>query len=371
LQRVVHILYQFSYGGMEVVLTNMINNMDDKKFEHHIVSLNRYSADMQSRLKNNTKIYSVNKQPGKDIMFYFRLRKLLKELQPDIIHTYNIGAIDAILASFLLKKSACFHSEHGRDISDPEGKNKKYNILRKYLSLLFTKYVVISTELRNWLVNCVGVSADKIAVIVNGVDTELFSPKTANEKNDIKMKLFNTNSLLVGTVGRMDPIKNHVFLVAAFFEYLKNNPEADVKLLLVGDGQCFDEIKAFVNQHNISNNVILSGAMENIHDVMSALDIYVQSSIAEGMPMTILEAMSSGLPVISTDVGGIAEIVEDGENGILVQSADVKELSSAIESLVKDKNKVIQYGVSARSRIVEFFSLKRMCAQYAKLYQRD
>ena len=369
--KVVHILHKFTYGGLEVVLVNMINSMKDQGFEHTIISLKDYSPEMCSRIDEEIEVYSINKRDGKDLRSYWALRKLLRQVNPNIVHTYNIGAIDYVISSLMMKGILRFHSEHGRDISDPTGANKKYQLIRRLLSPLLKKIIVVSNELADWLTKDVGIKSHKIVTIYNGVDINKFKQCNFDAKKLLKEKLFNTNDIIIGTVARLDPIKNHILLIEAYSRLIKRRPNIKAKLIIVGDGPCSEQLHNLILRYELEDNVIMPGSMINITEVMAALDIYVQSSIAEGVPMTILEAMSSSVPVISTDVGGISEVIDDKVEGLLVPSKDVDAMECAIESMLLDEQIRKEYGGNARMKIENVFSVAKMGENYKKLYMQE
>ena len=369
--KVVHILHKFTYGGLEVVLINMINSMKDQEFEHTIISLKDYSSEMCSRINQNIEVYSVKKRDGKDLRSYWILRKLLRRVKPNIVHTYNIGAIDCVISSLMMKGVLRFHSEHGRDISDPTGANKKYQLIRRLLSPLLKKIVVVSNELSDWLTKDVGINPQKVVTIYNGVDIDKFIQRDCESRQLLKDKLFSTNDIIIGTVARLDPIKNHILLIEAYSCLIKRNPGIGVKLIIVGDGPCAEQLNNLILHYGLEDNVIMPGSMTDIAEVMAVFDIYVQSSIAEGVPMTILEAMSSSVPVISTDVGGISEVVHDKVDGILVPSKNVDVMMLAMEEMLRDEKTRKEYGDNARNKIESFFSVTKMGENYKKLYMQD
>ena len=366
--KVVHILNRFTCGGMEIVIVNMINNLPVDKYEHHIISLKKCSEGMDERLHVKVGVHSLNKKEGKDVGFYLRLRILLNSIRPHVVNTYNIGTIDCVLSSLFVGTPVRYHSEHGRDASDPQGINWKYNLLRKILSPFFRKYIVVSEELEQWLGDQVGISPEKIECIYNGVDTNLFYPRDSDEKAKIKHDVFRVDSFLIGNIGRLDPIKNHEFLLRVFRKFIDMHPELDVKLLLIGDGPGKDNVIRLIKNNNLEEYVILPGTLQNIEEIMPSFDIYVQTSIAEGLPMVILESMSSGVPVVSTDVGGISEIIDHESNGYLIESNNDDELLNWLNRLQKNTSLRVVSARNARKKIQNIFSLDKMVREYDRLY---
>jgi glycosyltransferase involved in cell wall biosynthesis len=175
------------------------------------------------------------------------------------------------------------------------------------------------------------------------------------------------DGILFGTVGRLDPVKDHRTLLHAFAPIARLDCPA--YLLIVGDGPMRDDIGALVAELGIGNKVFLLGERQDIPKLLKALDVFTLTSIAEGISNTVLEAMASGLPVVATRVGGNPELVEHGRTGQLIASRDVPGLTSALEAYLNDSSLQQEHGRAGRARAVEHFSLDRMAQQYADLYR--
>jgi glycosyltransferase involved in cell wall biosynthesis len=175
------------------------------------------------------------------------------------------------------------------------------------------------------------------------------------------------DGILIGTVGRLDPVKDHSSLLRAFAPLARVGEPA--RLVIVGEGQMRGEIETQIRELEIGDRVQMLGERQDVSEVLKAFDVFTLPSIAEGISNTILEAMASGLPVVATRVGGNVELVEDGASGRLVDSKDVPALTAALESYIRAPQLRIQHGSAGRARAEKKFSLDRMAAQYAALYR--
>lgn len=323
---IAHVIYQLGMGGLENGLINIINRMPTDEFRHVIICMTD-ATDFSERLIKPVEIYSLHKKEGKDLWIYFKLWKLFRKLKPEIVHTRNLSALEAQLAAALSGVPIRIHGEHGRDVHDLDGSNKRYQRIRKFFRILIDRYIPLSQDLANYLIETIQINPDKMIKICNGVDTEKFKSGSYFRSNIDHSKypdfLFKENSfeektIVFGTVGRLATVKNQTDLLKAFNLLCKENPEADIKLVIVGDGALKKDLLKIMLAEKLDNKVWLAGARDNINELMNMMDVFVLPSLAEGLSNTILEAMATGLPVVATDVGGNDELVVNGKTGYIV-----------------------------------------------------
>jgi sugar transferase (PEP-CTERM/EpsH1 system associated) len=359
---VAHVIHRLQVGGLENGLVNLINRLPPDRYRHVIVSLTDHS-DFRRRLTRDVPVYDLHKRPGKDIGLYWRLWRLFRQLRPDIVHTRNLSALEAQIPAALAGVPVRVHGEHGRDVHDLDNTSRKYRWLRRGVSVLVHAYVPLSRELERYLVDEVGIPARKVTRIINGVDTERFHPSAEAPRVD-------QDSLIIGTVGRMEAVKDPLNLVRAFRLLLEQRPDLRprLRLLMVGDGSLAPQLRAELTAAGLAELAWLPGARDDTPELYRAMDVYVLPSLAEGISNTILEAMASGLPVIATNVGGNAELVEEGATGTLVPRADPEALADAIARYAESPDLRRQHGEAARRRAVAEFSLDTMVQRYADVY---
>lgn len=368
---IVHIIFRLGVGGLENGLVNLINNMPTKKYRHAIVCL-KTSSDFSQRVENKeVQIYELNKREGKDWKTFFRLYKLLKRIKPDIVHTRNLVAIEYQLAAFLSGVKHRIHSEHGWDVFDPDGSVIKYQWLRRLFSPFVQRFIPLSKQLESYLIDKVNISEQKIIRICNGVDTLKFHPRH-NSKNHLMECpfIFDKDEVYIGTVGRMEGVKDQITLIRAFIKLMDYSPNIKQisKLIVIGDGPLRAEAVTLIRSNNLEQNVWLPGSRDDIDEIMRNLDIFVLPSQAEGISNTILEAMATGLPVIATNVGGNPELVKEGETGSLVEKGDSIAMANELFEYVENKEKRLQQGTNAYQLVQKEFSLSSMVNKYADVY---
>lgn len=367
---IAHVLYRLDTGGMERVLVTLINHTH-QRYRHAVICLEGYGALRDQIESADVVCLALHKKPGKDWRCYIRLWRVFRELKPDLVHTYNIGAIDAAPVARLAGIRRVVHAERGRDAADPRGENRKYRLLRRWLLPFIDRYLAVSGDLQDWLIEKVRIPTSRVVRIPNGIDITTFSTVTgANGVRPLLGSFAPPGTVLIGTVGRLDAVKDHVGLISAFCNLCDALPveRQRLRLILVGEGPQRPVLESQIASTGLSAQIRLLGNRNDVAALLAEFDIFVLSSIAEGMPGAVLEAMAIGLPTVATAVGGVGEVVVAGVTGTLVAASDPKALAAALATYVVDKTLRVQHGNAGRERIVGKFSLQAMLAAYTQLY---
>ena len=216
----------------------------------------------------------------------------------------------------------------------------------------------------------VGIAGDRIVQIYNGVDSERFHPIVGARGAIDGCPFHSPEHWLVGTVGRMDPVKDQCTLARAFVLALQMNPAARnrMRLVIVGEGALRTECERILEDGGARELAWFAGERNDIPEIMRALDCFVLPSRGEGISNTILEAMACSIPVIATRVGGNAELVSDGVSGRVVPAAEAAALAQAILGYFDNPALALQHGLAGRRRVEESFNLDRMVESYQELY---
>lgn len=349
--RIVHVVFSFSTGGMEKGIATLVQ-ATHHECEHIIVCTTR-TGRSEELLPSGTRVISLGKPDGNSIGFIFRLAKVLKFLDPDVVHTRNWVGLDGVIAARLAGIKRIVHGEHGWGVVDPDGLNRKRVWIRRILSLLICEYTCVSKQMVHWLETDIGVGK-KITQIYNGVDFNRYTPEKNKTKN---------YGICIGIVGRLDPIKDHLTLFKGFEAVRKKIPGS--QLYVVGDGP---ERKTL--EQASGKNVVFMGNRRDVPGVLKKMDIFVLTSINEGISNTILEAMAVGLPVVATRVGGNPELVRDGINGYLFEVGDWKGLSKILLDYSCNTEKRKIHGRASRNIIKEKFSINKMVEGYMTVWKR-
>jgi sugar transferase (PEP-CTERM/EpsH1 system associated) len=294
----------------------------------------------------------------------------MRAWRPAIVHSRNLAALEAIVPAWAAGVPVRIHGEHGRDVDDLDGSNRKYQRLRQLYRPFVSHYVSLTTELTDYLTTQIGIKESRVTQICNGVDVARFRPADGAAATIDGCPFEASRHWLVGTVGRMQAVKDQVTLARAFALALKKRPalRERMRLVMIGDGPLRIQSQAVLAASGVADLAWLPGERGDVAEVMGALDCFVLPSLAEGVSNTILEAMASGLPVIATDVGANAELVRHGETGELVAPGDAEALAAGIVRLATDPERAAAMGQAGCATAASKFSLQSMISNYQSLY---
>jgi len=368
---VAHVIQHLIIGGLENGIVNLVNRTPPGTVRHAIVCLSHHS-DFRDRIENpEVPVIALGKRPGKDPANYWRLWRTLRSLKPAIVHSRNYATVDCAPIARLAGVPVRIHGEHGWDMFDLDGRSRKHLKLRRAMRPFISRYVTVSKDMQRWLQEAVGVAGDRIEQIYNGVDTHRFAPRSGPREPLAAGNPPPDDTLVIGTVGRMQAVKDQKTLVEAFAGLVERRPECRtrLRLALVGDGPMRDDIVALLRARRVLDLCWLPGATRDVSSMLRSFDVFVLPSLNEGLSNTILEAMASGLPVIASCVGGNGELVANGETGQLFAARDVPGLIASLERYVDDAPLRLRHAAAARRRAEQHFSLDAMVASYLALYQ--
>jgi sugar transferase (PEP-CTERM/EpsH1 system associated) len=368
---IAHVVFRFDYGGLENGVVNVINGLPADAFRHAIVALSEVS-DFRKRVRRaDVSVHALDKRPGKDPGAYLRLFKLLRSLRPAVVHTRNIGTIEGALLGRLAGVPSRIHGEHGWDVYDPDGTNRKYRALRRMMNPAIHRFVTVSRELETWLATTVGIPAEKVTRICNGVDTDRFTPPQTRARSVLPADRFPSDSVVVGSVTRFSAIKDPLNLVRSFIEARRQPGGAALRLAMAGDGALKADAERLLQESGEEHNAWLPGSRDDVPQLLREFDLFVLGSQREGISNTVLEAMATGVPVIASATGGNLELVKDGVSGRLVPYGDRVALTRALLDYANDATLRAQHGRAARERAEREYSLRRMLADYESLYRNQ
>jgi sugar transferase (PEP-CTERM/EpsH1 system associated) len=369
---IAHVLHRFDTGGLENGVVNLINRMPAERFRHAVIALTEITEFSRRIQRNDVQLIALNKPPGQGLWMFPRMRRLFRELRPAIVHTRNLGALEMAVPAAWAGVPVRVHGEHGWDVSDPDGRSRKYRFARRLYRPFVHQYIALSRQLDRYLVDHIGVKPGCVAQLYNGVDTERFRPHDG-ERLLIAGSPFASPALwLVGTVGRLSPIKDQVMLARAFVQATRLAPVARerMRLVIAGEGPLRAEIERVLSEGGVQDLAWLAGDRKDVPDIMRGLNAFALPSIAEGISNTILEAMASALPVVATSVGGNVELLADNVTGRLVPPRDVDTMARVLLEDFCNPERARERGRCARLDVERRFTLDGMVAAYGDLYER-
>lgn len=367
---IAHVLYRLDTGGMERVLVTVINHTRSK-YRHAVICLDRFSAFRDKIVDPDVPCLALHKKSGKDWSCYFRLWKALRKLKPDLVHTYNFGALDVAPVARIAGARRIVHGERGRDAGDPRGESRKYRQLRRWMAPFIDRYLAVSRDLHDWLIEKVGIDPSRVVWIPNGIEVDRFAVAPAEKLVRPLLDSFAPpGTILIGTVGRLDPVKDQAGLLSAFNLLRESLPgvRERLRLVIVGEGPQRATLEAQIADLGLAAQVCLLGNRDDVPALLPEFDIFVLSSIAEGMPGVVLEAMAAGLPVVATEVGGVGEVVSPEITGLLVPAGNPAALAGALANYVTHEDLRARHGGAGRKLVEARFRVNGMVSAYAALY---
>jgi len=369
---VAHVIHHLVIGGLENGLVNLINRMPASRYRHAIVCMTRYS-DFRNRIQNPTvEVFALNRRDGSDWPARVELFRLIRRLKPAIVHSRGMSGLDSMLPAMLNGVSARIHGEHGRDMDDLNGTNLKAQWVRRLHRPFISHYIALSKDLKSYLEKKIRVPERRITQIYNGVDCQYFRPALSGRAPLPESGFANDTSFIIGTVGRMQAVKDQVNLTKAFILLATLLPEKkhQLRLVIVGDGPLWAQCGRLLDVAGLRHLAWLPGARDDVADLMRGMDLFILPSLAEGISNTILEAMACGLPVIATQVGGNPELVEEGITGNLIPAADPGALAEAMIPYLLIPGLCANRGRAGRIRTESQFSIESMVDSYMRVYDR-
>lgn len=354
---ILHIVNSFETGGLERFVLDLIGATANN-FRHIVICLD-CKGDLYSSL-SIADISYLALQPGIQFRAIFRIAEIVKSENVSLIHTHNWKPqFYGTLAGFM-SKVPVVHTKHGRHDEDLRSR-----IRNNMFSRLCDNVVAVSKDAALQCIEVEKVPAKKVLTILNGINTFTFSPggNSASEKTALGI---DPGVLVLGIVARLAPVKDHATLLAAC--QIVRVSGYNFKLLVVGDGPLNHSLKAIAESLGILDCIIFTGTRQDIPELMRAMDVFILSSISEGISLTLLEAMACELPVIATAVGGNSEVVIEGETGFLVPAQNPEAMSVKIIQMINNLEQRHQLGKKGRQRAENDFSLSRAAKQYTDLY---
>lgn len=354
--KIMQIVPRFDLAGAEIMAENLSIALSDMGFDVIVVSLFDFHSAITDRLEDkNIKVHYLGKKMGFDMSLIPKLYKLFKEYKPNVIHTHQYAIKYAMIAAILKGIKIRIHTIHNIAVKETGRMQRKANrILYKFFNVI---PVSISPIVKDSIIAEYGLKSDSVPMIYNGVDLNKCIVKT-----DYKIE---NDRLTILHIGRFSEQKNHKLLIESLKIIKDTFPKAVLKL--IGEGELSDGIVNMVNELNLEDNVEFLGIKKDVFTYLNDADIFVLPSAWEGMPMTLIEAMGTGLPIAATGVGGVPDMIENGVSGLLT-GIDSREFADVVIKLINDDKLREKLGRKAKSEAAKF-SLSNMAEEYLKLYE--
>lgn len=367
---VLHVVYRFDVGGLENGIVNLINHMPAAAYRHAVVALTEVTDFRHRVQREDVQFIALRKPPGHGVWLYPKLYRLFRQLRPAIVHSRNLAALETVVPAWLAGVPVRLHGEHGRDVADLDGRSRRHQWIRRLYRPFVQHYFALSRDLASYLTEKVGVPPRRVTQVYNGVDALRFHPAEGSVAPIAGCPFGAPEHWLVGTVGRMQEVKDQVTLARAFVRALAICPSLRqrLRLVMVGEGPLRAQSLAVLQAAGAADLTWLPGERADVPEVMRGLHCFALPSLAEGISNTILEAMASGLPVIATAVGGNADLVSHGRSGEIVPAGDAEAMAEALVRFASDPAWAASLGRAGRADAERKFSMQAMVAAYQHRY---
>ena len=360
---IAHVLSSFHTGGQERVALDLAT--EQRQSGHRVLAVSLAplpeGPNGEAFRAAGAKTQSVAKGSGFDASLPFRLAAFLHKQRVDIVHTHNPHALIYGAPAAALVRAASVHTKHGRN---PDRARRMW--LRRAAAQLVDAYVAVTPKLAVIAIENHECVSARVHVIPNGIDAARFAPRPEAGRRTRAELGISEDAWVVGTVGRLSPEKNQALLVDAMTPLLG----AQRQLVIVGDGPEREPLSLRIAATWRAEFVRMTGARSDVENVLAAFDAFALTSSSEGLPLVLLEAMAMRLPVVSTAVGGIPDLVEPGVTGFLVESGDRLALSDRLAWLATRPPMALEVADVAQQRVLERHTMQRMAKEYEALYVR-
>lgn len=362
--RVLHLVDNLNYGGMERVIAELIRRADTDRFEPHVLALS-YLGHFAEGLGDRATLHVASPMSRLSLLRPASLARDIARIAPDVAHVHSGVWFKAARAAAMARVPLRIYTDHGRQHPDP----LTHRMLDRVASAHTDIIVPVSDTLRDHLARFV-TRPQALTVIRNGVDTELYQPRLRDGSLHAELGLA-PETPLIGSIGRLEPVKGYDVMIAAFAELLRTwSGDTRPALVLVGDGSERARLERDAATLGVTDAMHFRGWRSDIERHLAAYDVFTMSSHSEGTSVSLLEAMSSGLCPVVTRVGGNPAVLGEGLAHRLVPANDAPALAAAWRAALDDPAARARDAVAARERIVAEFSLDAMVRAYEQLYAR-
>jgi len=360
---VLQMIYSFQMGGSERMAATIVSAIDPSRFRPLVCGLNGGGPLADQLQKEGIPCFILNRRNGWDLSLPPKLYRILRHERVDVIQTHHLGQFLYALVPALLLGLPVIYTEHSYHAFIQSGRLRW--LARRILPSAW-RVIAVGEDVRRYLCDRIGIPPERMEIIHQGLSV----PDTNTE--DIaalkaSLGLGQGGGPVVGHVARLTAVKDQESLLRAFVRVRRSRPEA--RLVIVGDGELRDHLTALSVELGLEESVRFLGFRSDVERVLRAFDLFVLCSSTEGLPISLLEAMAAGRPVVATSVGGIPDLLRNGAAGVLVPPHSPEALADAILKLLSDPSARASYAQAGRREVETRFSLNKMVRRYESLYR--
>lgn len=369
-EKIAYFIDARAWGGAEVYLMQLVAAARDAGIEPHVYCADRHDADAWIEALIEQGFNVTRYRPTKEFnpLGFFAARRVLRGY--DVVHinkTHPRNSLPAVVAARHSGASVVVATEHltlRPDSRFPMGR-RIITFLVRCTNRLLDKTIAVSELSRDQLIDHYGIPPERIVAIRNGMDVARFDEDV--DASAVRAELgFEDDDSIALLIGRFAPLKGHTFALRALASAMERVP--GLKMVFAGNGELEEELKAEAGELGLADRVLFAGFRRDVPRLLAASDVLILPSESESLPLVILEAMAARRPVVSTDVGGISEAVEDGRTGLLVKPRDSAGLADAMVEVLGDVERGRSMGLEGRRKLEAEFSLDACAAAVFEVY---
>jgi glycosyltransferase involved in cell wall biosynthesis len=359
------LLHGLTVGGAEVLVARLARSLRDR-YRFHFICLDELGKLGEELRQEGFPVEVLGRRPGVDWRLPLRLARLLARKRTALIHAHQYTPFFYALAARLLyRRPPVLFTEHGRWL--PDYPRRKRIVANRLLLQRRDRVLGVGEALRQALIVNEGIPGHRVGVIYNGIDLAPYATAPVDRSSTRRDMQVNEADFVLIQVARLVPIKDHLTALRTVKQVAASLPQ--VRLVIVGEGSEEPILRQSITENGLAEHVRLLGLRSDVARLLSAADVFLLSSLNEGIPLTVIEAMAAGLPVVSTDVGGVAEVVRGGQTGLLAPAGDAGALARQVLQLAADAELRRRLGQAGRERAFVLFSEEKMLNAYDRLYR--
>ncbi|MBC16750.1 MAG: hypothetical protein CL942_06830 [Desulfovibrio sp.] len=357
--KVLHVVDSLRIGGSESLVSTLVGAFRQRGIDNVVCGLGEDGPLRERLAGNECTAYNLDQRYGVRPDVMLRVGRIAMREQCNVIMTHHYRQLFHSLPAAVLLRKRLIHVEH--DSHSYAAQPGLVNRLSK-LAPFVQRFCFVSDEINQWFLRHMPAAADKFMVIPNGVDTERFAPD-ADRKRTVRQSLgIPEDAVVIGTCARLEPVKDLPLLLRSF-ALVSMKDGSECHLLIAGDGSLRDELKHLAVELGINDRCHFTGVVSDVPGILCAMDLYAITSANEGLPLSVLEAMSAALPVVSVNVGALEDVVSE-TTGILLEGRSDEECARAMQQLADDAPLRERLGSAAREFVLERYSLSAMVDAY-------
>jgi glycosyltransferase involved in cell wall biosynthesis len=362
-RHLLHVMPSFGVGGIQVRLARVANSLG-RKYRHSVIALDGVDA-CRDRLQPGVDVTVLKPAVDKRRVLgnFARFRAMIADLRPELLLTYNWGTIEWAMANRFRPLCRHVHFEDGFGLEEAERQFRRRVLFRRFALANADKVVVPSRTLERIALETWRLDPGHVAYIPNGIDVARFA--TATDPAALPALTRRAGELILGTVAPLRPEKNIGRLIRVFGRLVGR---VQSRLVIVGDGSERPALEALAARQGLGETVLFAGAVKEPERVLGLFDAFAITSDTEQMPLTVIEAMAAGLPIVGVDVGDVKVMVDPGNAAFIVPKTDEAGLTEAVVRLLGDPRLRAELGRSNQARAREHFAQERMFAAYDRVF---